>query len=190
MRCATSESYKRQARRLRYVKKAPGGGAPNSFSHQLPPEFIVNLKPSLSWLPQSLPIAILYGSGRVQNPTALFICSAIGIIPLAGWMGRATEVLWREWAKGRRVARYVRDAAELIIAVIALSRLSGVVSVDCRSIIKHSLDQSLILCGGTKYMNSGLIGLARTSISLSLAAIALIFRRVLWPQAQPKWLNR
>ena len=54
----------------------------------------MNLKPSLSGLLLIVPIAILlrFWPGA-ENPTALFICSAIGIIPLAGWMGRATEVL-------------------------------------------------------------------------------------------------
>ena len=36
----------------------------------------------------SFPVARLIGS-----PIALFICSAIAIVPLAGWMGRATEAL-------------------------------------------------------------------------------------------------
>ena len=26
-----------------------------------------------------------------MSPTALFVCSALGIIPLAGWIGRATD---------------------------------------------------------------------------------------------------
>ena len=27
------------------------------------------------------------------SPTTLFVCSALGIIPVAGWIGRATEAL-------------------------------------------------------------------------------------------------
>jgi hypothetical protein len=54
----------------------------------------VKLKPSLTGLLLIVPIAIaLRFWPGAENPTALFICSAIGIIPLAGWMGRATEAL-------------------------------------------------------------------------------------------------
>jgi Ca2+:H+ antiporter len=56
--------------------------------------FIVKLKPSLTWLLLFVPIAIVlrFWPGA-ENPTALFICSAIRIIPLAELMGRATEAL-------------------------------------------------------------------------------------------------
>src|SRR6266513_2285693 len=57
----------------------------------MPPLFNVKLKPSLTWLVLFVPIAIvLRFLPGAKNPTALFVCSAIGIIPLAGWMGRAT----------------------------------------------------------------------------------------------------
>ncbi len=61
----------------------------------------MKLKPSLTWLLLIVPIAIaLRFWPGAENPTALFICSAIGIIPLAGWMGRATEALAARMGEG------------------------------------------------------------------------------------------
>ncbi|NJM52802.1 MAG: hypothetical protein HC846_05055 [Blastocatellia bacterium] len=52
------------------------------------------LKPSLEWLLIFVPIAItLRFIHSLENPTALFICACLAIIPLAGWMGKATEHL-------------------------------------------------------------------------------------------------
>ena len=55
---------------------------------------MVSFKPSLNWLVIFVPIAIALrfwpGGG---DPTAVFICSGLGIIPLAGWIGHATESL-------------------------------------------------------------------------------------------------
>ena len=142
----------------------------------------MNLKPSLSWLLLIVPIAIVlrFWPGA-ENPTALFICSAIGIIPLAGWMGRATEVLaarMGEGAGGLLNATF-GNAAELIIAVIALSKgLSGVVKASIAGSIIGNILLVLglsILCGGTKYSEQRFnrTGARTSTISLSLAAIPL-----------------
>ncbi len=119
--------------------------------------FIVKLKPSLTWLLLFVPIGIVlrFWPGA-ENPTALFICSAIGIIPLAGLMGRATEALatrMGEGAGGLLNATF-GNAAELIIAVVALSK--GLSSVVKASITGSIIGNILlvfglsILCGGTK----------------------------------------
>jgi Ca2+:H+ antiporter len=134
-----------------------------------------------------VPIAIVlrFWPGA-ENPTALFICSAIGIIPLAGWMGRATEVLaarMGEGAGGLLNATF-GNAAELIIAVIALSKgLSGVVKASIAGSIIGNILLVLglsILCGGTKYSEQRFnrTGARTSTISLSLAAIALIIPTV------------
>ena len=121
-----------------------------------------------------------------ENPTALFICSAIGIIPLAGLMGRATEALaarMGEGAGGLLNATF-GNAAELIIAVVALSK--GMSSVVKASITGSIIGNILlvfglsILCGGTKYSEQRFnrTGARTSAISLSLAAIALIIPTV------------
>jgi Ca2+:H+ antiporter len=149
--------------------------------------FIVKLKPSLTWLLLFVPIAIVlrFWPGA-EKPTALFICSAIGIIPLAGWMGRATEALaarMGEGAGGLLNATF-GNAAELIIAVIALSKgLTGVVKASIAGSIIGNILLVLglsILCGGTKYSEQRFnpTGARTSAISLSLAAIALVIPTV------------
>ncbi len=60
----------------------------------------MRFKPSLDWLLIFVPVALVlrFWPG-LSNPTALFICSAIAIIPVAGWIGHATEALATRWAK-------------------------------------------------------------------------------------------
>src|SRR4029077_13821904 len=98
------------------------------------------LKPSLNWLLPFVPVAIaLRYWPAIANPTALFICSAIAIIPVAGWIGRATEELAARMGEG--VGGWLNatfgNAAELIIAGIALSK--GLTNV-----VKASITGSII----------------------------------------------
>jgi Ca2+:H+ antiporter len=147
----------------------------------------VNLKPSLNWLLVFVPIAIVlrFWPGGA-NPTALFICSALGIIPLAGLIGAATEALAARVGAGIGGLLNVTfgNAAELIIALIALSK--GLTSVVKASITGSIIGNVLLvlglsaLLGGAKYREQHFNRTAaRTSaISLSLASIALIIPSV------------
>ncbi|MCA1623515.1 MAG: hypothetical protein LC778_06865, partial [Acidobacteria bacterium] len=89
------------------------------------------LKPSLDWLLIFVLIAIaLRFIPSLDNPTALFIVSCLAIIPLAGWMGKATEHLAEHLGQGigGLLNATFGNAAELIIALFALSNgLEGVV---------------------------------------------------------------
>ena len=147
----------------------------------------MKIRPLLTGLLLVVPVAIaLRFWPGAQNPTALFICSAIGIIPLAGWMGRATEVLAARMGAGAGglLNATFGNAAELIIAVIALSKgLSGVVKASIAGSIIGNILLVLglsILCGGTKYSEQRFnkTGARTSTISLSLAAIALIIPTV------------
>jgi Ca2+:H+ antiporter len=147
----------------------------------------LNFRPSLNWLTIFVPIAIALrfwpGGG---NPTAVFICSAIGIVPAAGWIGRATEALAARLGEGvgALLNATFGNAAELIIATMALSR--GLTSVVKASITGSIIGNILlvlgvsVLAGGTRYSEQRFNRTAaRTSgISLSLAAIALIIPTV------------
>src|SRR2546422_3806550 len=147
----------------------------------------MSMKPSLNWLLIFAPIAfaLRFWPGQVTS-TALFVCSALAIIPVAGWIGRATEELAARVGEGLGglLNATFGNAAELIIAGIALSK--GLISV-----VKASLTGSIIgnvllvlglsiLFGGTKYKEQRFSGsAARTSVvSLSLAAIGLIIPTV------------
>ena len=143
----------------------------------------MKLKPSFDWLLIFVPIAIALrfwpGEG---SPIALFICAAIGIIPLAGWIGRATEMLATRVGQGLGglLSATFGNAAELIIAGIALSKgLTGVVKASITGSIIGNILLVLgvsILAGGMKFTEQRFNRTAaRTSvISLSLASIALI----------------
>jgi Ca2+:H+ antiporter len=145
------------------------------------------LKPSLNWLLPVVPVAVaLRYWPAISNPTALFICSAIAIVPVAGWIGRATEELAARVGEGLGglLNATFGNAAELIIAGIALQK--GLIGVVKASITGSIIGNILLvlglsaLFGGIKHKEqvfnkSG----ARTSvISLSLAAIALIIPTV------------
>ena len=59
------------------------------------------LKPRLDWLLVFVPVAIvLRFVPSLENQTALFVVSCLAIIPLAGWMGRATEHLAEHLGQG------------------------------------------------------------------------------------------
>jgi Ca2+:H+ antiporter len=146
----------------------------------------VKLRPTLNWLLVFVPIAVGLRFGLKGHPTELFICSAIAIIPLAGWMGRATEALAARMGEGigGLLNATFGNAAELIIAAIALAKgLPGVVKASIAGSIIGNILLVLglsILCGGTKYSEQKFnrTGARTSAISLSLAAIALIIPTV------------
>src|SRR5437764_10255157 len=147
----------------------------------------LKVKPSLDWLLIFVPLAIIlrFWPGSI-SPTALFVCSALGIIPVAGWIGRATEALASRFGEGLGglLNATFGNAAELIIAGIALSKgLTNVVKASLTGSIIGNVLLVLglsILLGGTKYKEQKFNRTAaRTSvISLSLAAIGLIIPTV------------
>lgn len=141
------------------------------------------LKPSLNWLLIFVPIAILLRFvPSLNNPTALFIVACLAIIPLAGWMGRATEHLAEHLGQGvgGLLNATFGNAAELIIALFALSRgLEGVVKAS----ITGSIIGNILLVLGLSFLSGGVkfqrqeFNRTAASISataLTLAAIALI----------------
>lgn len=141
------------------------------------------LKPSLNWLLVFVPVAfVLRFVPGLESPTALFICSCLAIIPLAGWMGRATEHLAVHLGQGvgGLLNATFGNAAELIIALFALSKgLTGVVKAS----ITGSIIGNILLVLGLSFFIGGLkhqkqqFNRTAASISataLTLAAIALI----------------
>ncbi|HEY9283191.1 MAG TPA: calcium/proton exchanger [Pyrinomonadaceae bacterium] len=140
-------------------------------------------KPSLNWLLVFVPVAAaMRFVPSLENPTALFIVSCLAIIPLAGWMGRATEHLAEHLGEGvgGLLNATFGNAAELIIALFALSKgLEGVVKASITgSIIGNILlvlGLSLFL-GGAKFTKQVFNRTAAsvTATALTLAAIALV----------------
>lgn len=85
-------------------------------------------KPSLNWLMIFVPLAIVAEIAHAAwhsawaTPTLIFACSAVAIIPMAGWMGRATEHLATRLGEGvgGLLNATLGNAAELIIALMML----------------------------------------------------------------------
>lgn len=148
---------------------------------------LLKIKPSLDWLLVFVPLAIVlrFWHGG-SSPTALFLCSALSIVPVAGWIGRATETLAAHAGEGLGglLNATFGNAAELIIAGIALSKgLTNVVKASITGSIIGNVLLVLglsILFGGLKYKEQHFNRTAaRTSaVSLSLAAIGLIIPTV------------
>jgi len=145
------------------------------------------LRPSLDWLLIFVPLAILLRFWPGGNsPTALFVCSALGIIPVAGWIGRATEALAARVGEGLGglLNATFGNAAELIIAGIALSKgLTNVVKASITGSIIGNVLLVLglsILFGGVRYKEQyfNRAGARTSVVSLSLAAIGLIIPTV------------
>jgi Ca2+:H+ antiporter len=140
------------------------------------------LKPSLNWLLVFVPVAIVLRTWpQFGNETALFICSCLAVVPLAGCMGRATEELAEHLGHGigGLLNATFGNAAELIIALVALSKgLTGVVKASITGSIIGNILLVMgvsILAGGMKYREQRFNRTAaRTSTTtLTLAAVAL-----------------
>lgn len=145
------------------------------------------LKPSLDWLLVFVPIAIaLRFIPGLENPTALFIVSCLAIIPLAGWMGKATEHLAEHLGEGigGLLNATFGNAAELIIALFALSKgLEGVVKASITGSIIGNMLLVLglsLLAGGSKFkiQKFNKTAASISSTALTLAAIALLIPSV------------
>ncbi len=140
-------------------------------------------KPSLDWLLIFVPISIaLRFIPSFNNPTALFICACLAIIPLAGWMGKATEHLAEHLGQGigGLLNATFGNAAELIIALFALSKgLDGVVKASITGSIIGNLLLVLgisLIAGGAKFktQNYDRTAASTSATALTLAAIALL----------------
>ena len=152
------------------------------------------LKPSLDWLLICVPIAIAMRLLQA-SPTWLFIVACLAVIPLAGWMGRATEHLAEKVGEGigGLLNATFGNAAELIIALIALQKgLYGVVKASITgSIIGNMLlvlGLSFVM-GGAKFSEQRFNKTAaRSSVTtLILAAIALLLPTLFHRTAGDAW---
>jgi Ca2+:H+ antiporter len=128
-----------------------------------------------------VPIAFYLQHSHV-DPAWVFATSAAAILPLAGWMGKATEHLSEDLGEGLGglLNATFGNAAELIIAIIALK-------AGLHDVVKASITGSIIgnillvlglsmLCGGLRHprqvFNRGAAAIGASLLTLS--AIGLI----------------
>jgi Ca2+:H+ antiporter len=109
-------------------------------------------KPSLDWLLVFVPAAFaLRYVPAWRHETALFLVSALAIIPIAGWMGHATEQLAHRMGEGigGLLNASFGNAAELIIALIALR--AGHIEVVKASITGSIIGNLLLVLGASVF---------------------------------------
>src|SRR6476646_2963427 len=137
---------------------------------------------AMNWLLIFVPISIGLELFAPERYLLIFLASALAILPLAGWMGRATEQLAERMGEGvgGLLNATFGNAAELIIALAALR--AGLHDVVKASIIGSIVGNILLvlgaamLAGGLRYREQHYnpAGARSQATMLTLAAIALV----------------
>jgi Ca2+:H+ antiporter len=137
---------------------------------------------ALNWLLLFVPLAIGLKLLTPERYLLIFLASSLAILPLAGWMGRATEQLAERMGEGvgGLLNATFGNAAELIIALAALR--AGLHDVVKASIIGSIVGNMLLvlgaamLAGGLRYREQHYnpAGARSQATMLILAAIALV----------------
>jgi len=136
----------------------------------------------MNWLLLFVPVAIALEFLAPERHLLIFACSALAILPLAGWMGHATEQLAIRMGEGvgGLLNATFGNAAELIIAFAALR--AGLHDVVKASIVGSIIGNILLvlgagmLAGGIRHREQqfNVAGARSQATMLTLAAIALI----------------
>jgi Ca2+:H+ antiporter len=151
-----------------------------------------------TWLLIFVPVAIGLEFLMPGAHSVIFLAACVAIVPLAGWLGQATEQLAEHTGEG--VGAFLNatfgNAAELIIAIMALRH-----GLD--SVVKASLTGSIIgnillvlgasaLAGGLKHKRQqfNVTGARARATLLTLAAIALVMPAAFHALAGPGALDR
>lgn len=130
-----------------------------------------------------VPLTLVLEFTNTGGPTAIFICSALALIPLAGLLGKATEsaAIYTGPNIGGLLNATLGNAAELIITIMALrSGLVGVVKASIAgSIIGNILlvlGLSLLLGGmrnGIQRFDAHTAGTNATMLVLAVVALSI-----------------
>lgn len=139
-------------------------------------------KPSLDWLLICILLAIYAEHASPDSHTLIFLLSAAAIIPLAGWLGTATEHIAERAGEGigGLLNATLGNAAEFIIALVALK--AGQIEV-VKASLSGSIIGNILLVMGASFLAGGLkhklqefnTVAAQTQIAtLTVTSIALI----------------
>ena len=147
----------------------------------------------LSWLLVLVPVALAVHWLMPEAHSLVFGSAAVAIIPLAGWMGRATEALAARAGEGvgGLLNATFGNAAELVIALAALRH--GLYDV-VKASIAGSIIGNILLVLGAAMLAGGLrfqtqhynITAARSQATMLLiAAISFVFAGAFRDVVQP-----
>jgi Ca2+:H+ antiporter len=152
---------------------------------------------SLSWLILALPLALI-AHWTQWGDLWVFILSAVGVIPLAGWIGEATEgiAVYTGPKIGGLLNATLGNAAELIITLVAIR--AGLLEL-VKASITGSILGNLLLVLGFAMLAGGIKHGVQTfdkkhtghqSVLLTLSVIALVipslFSRSIGVDGSPK----
>lgn len=136
----------------------------------------------MNWLLLFVPVAIGLELLAPERQLWIFVASGLAIVPLAGWMGRATEHLATRLGEGvgGLLNATFGNAAELIIAFAALR--AGLHTVVKASLVGSIVGNILLVLGAAmlagglrhKEQHYNVAGARSQATLLTLAAIALI----------------
>jgi len=142
----------------------------------------LRIKPSLDWLLAAIPVVVYLEFMQPEQHIAIFATACLAILPLAGWLGHATEHIAARTGEGigGLLNATFGNAAELIIAVVALQRgLHEVVKAS----ITGSIIGNILLVMGAAFLAGGLkfptqkfnaAGARSQATMLTLAVIGLV----------------
>jgi Ca2+:H+ antiporter len=141
-----------------------------------------------------VPIAIGLEWFHVGGPTAIFLASAVALIPLAGLLGQATEAaaIYTGPKIGALLNATLGNAAELIITVIALRE--GFVDLVKASIAGSIIGNILVVLGlsllvggiknGTQFFDARSAGTNATMMALAIVSLSLPAVFALGPEGE------
>jgi Ca2+:H+ antiporter len=140
------------------------------------------LRPRIDWLLLFLPVAVGAKWLAPEAHALIFVAACLAIVPLAAWMGKATEHLAERTGEGigGLLNATFGNAAEMIIALMALHRgLYGVVKASITGGIIGNVLLVLgaaLLAGGLHHRTQRFNAVAARSQAtmLLLAAVALV----------------
>ncbi len=138
----------------------------------------------LDWLVLAVPAAFAIRLVPAwNNASLLFVVAGVGIIPLAGWLGRATEQIAAHTGAG--IGGFLNatfgNAAELIIALMALSK--GLTTVVKASLTGSIIGNLLLVLGASAFagglrfshqrFNKTAARVSATAMSMGAAALII-----------------
>ena len=136
----------------------------------------------MNWLLLFVPVTIILEFLAPERHLLVFVTCSLAILPLAGWMGRATEQLAERMGEGvgGLLNATFGNAAELIIALAALR--AGLHDVVKASIAGSIVGNILLVLGAAMFAGGvhrseqhfNPAGVRSHATMLTLAAIALV----------------
>lgn len=140
-----------------------------------------------------VPVALVLEFTHTGGPTAVFLASALSLIPLAGLLGRATEdaAIYTGPKIGALLNATLGNAAELIITVLALRQ--GLIEVVKASIAGSIIGNILVVLGlslllgglknGTQFFDPKTAGTNATMMGLAVVSLTIPAAFALGPPA-------